>query len=227
MTCLDAVVAEIECARFLPAEVRAALTDCANRCTPEVAFRVLLRAIRCAPPARARRRSITGGLPIHIGAALLGHLNLKTLQGYVAVFAEDVVTNYQRFLNHRRSLRPEIECAEVTPEEWADFEEHFDKRKVSIGTCARAFGTPCLHEHACVRCSLLRPDPAQWVRLVDIRDNLIARIAEAEREGWSSEVKGLRVSLAGAEEKLAQLERRCHKEADVDLDMPIIRSEDS
>lgn len=34
---------------------------------------------------------VNGGLPIHIGAALLDHLHLQTLQGYVAVFAEDVV----------------------------------------------------------------------------------------------------------------------------------------
>jgi hypothetical protein len=48
--CLDAVVAEIEEARFLPAEVRAALVDCARRCTPDLAFRVLLRAMGCAAP---------------------------------------------------------------------------------------------------------------------------------------------------------------------------------
>ncbi|MCX4575587.1 hypothetical protein OHB41_20815 [Streptomyces sp. NBC_01571] len=47
--CLDAVVAEIEATQFLEAEVRAALTDCATHCTPEVAFRVLLRAMTCAP----------------------------------------------------------------------------------------------------------------------------------------------------------------------------------
>ncbi|MFE2419507.1 hypothetical protein [Streptomyces hokutonensis] len=46
--CLDAVVAEIEAARFLTAEVRAALVDCARHCTPELAFRVLLRATVCA-----------------------------------------------------------------------------------------------------------------------------------------------------------------------------------
>lgn len=34
---------------------------------------------------------VNGGLPVHIGAALLGHLNLQTPQGYVAVFAEDIV----------------------------------------------------------------------------------------------------------------------------------------
>jgi hypothetical protein len=43
--------------------------------------------------------------------------------------------------------------------------------------------------------------------LEEIRDNLIARIAEAEREGWLGEVQGLRVSLAGAEDKLSQLAR--------------------
>ncbi|MFD5062263.1 MULTISPECIES: hypothetical protein [unclassified Streptomyces] len=43
---------------------------------------------------------------------------------------------------------------------------------------------------------------------MEIRDNLIARIAEAEGEGWLGEVEGLRVSLAGAEEKLAQLDRK-------------------
>ncbi|MEU8468415.1 hypothetical protein AB0F30_10865 [Streptomyces sp. NPDC029006] len=49
--CLDAVLAEIEAAQFLAAEVRAALADCAHRCTPDVAFRLLLRTIRCAPDA--------------------------------------------------------------------------------------------------------------------------------------------------------------------------------
>lgn len=34
---------------------------------------------------------MNNGLPIHIGAALLGHLNLQTTRGYVAVFNEDVV----------------------------------------------------------------------------------------------------------------------------------------
>jgi len=79
---------------------------------------------------------------------------------------------------------------------------------VSIGTCARAFSTPCIHEHACVRCSMLWPDPNQRNRLVDIRDNLIDRITEAQREGWLSEVDGLRFSLAGAETKITQIDHR-------------------
>ena len=49
-----------------------------------------------------------------------------------------------------------------------------------------------------VRCSLLRPDPAQRHRLEEIRDNLQARITEAEREGWAGEAEGLKISLAAA-----------------------------
>ncbi|MFI2765661.1 hypothetical protein ACH5A3_43875 [Streptomyces echinatus] len=46
---LDAVLTEIDEARFLVAWVRAALADCARRCTPELAFRLLLRAMTVAP----------------------------------------------------------------------------------------------------------------------------------------------------------------------------------
>ncbi|MEU2157598.1 hypothetical protein ABZ532_21725 [Streptomyces sp. NPDC019396] len=41
---------------------------------------------------------------------------------------------------------------------------------------------------------------------MEIRDNLLARIAEAEREGWLGEIEGLRVSLDGAETKIAQID---------------------
>ena len=61
---------------------------------------------------------------------------------------------------------------------------------------------------SCVRCPHLRLDPAQRARIAQIRDNLIARIAEAEREGWVGEVEGLKISLAGAEDKLTQIHRR-------------------
>ncbi|WP_369253807.1 hypothetical protein [Streptomyces sp. R35] len=41
---------------------------------------------------------------------------------------------------------------------------------------------------------------------MEIRDNLLDRIAEAEREGWLGEIEGLRVSLAGAESKISQID---------------------
>jgi hypothetical protein len=50
---------------------------------------------------------------------------------------------------------------------------------------------------------MLRPDPAQRGRLEEIRDNLIDRIAEAEREGWPGEAEGLRIRLAETRDKLS------------------------
>ncbi|HUJ82450.1 MAG TPA: hypothetical protein VLW83_11250 [Candidatus Acidoferrales bacterium] len=61
------------------------------------------------------------------------------------------------------------------------------------------------------------PDPAQRPRISEIRDNLLARIAEAKREGWLGEAEGLKVSLAGAEDKLAQIDRRSHRTADLGM----------
>ncbi|GGT01439.1 hypothetical protein GCM10010270_86510 [Streptomyces violaceus] len=61
----------------------------------------------------------------------------------------------------RRSLRPAAEYRTPTDAEWEDFLGHFERRKLSVGTCARAYGTACVHEHACVRCSHLRDYPEQ------------------------------------------------------------------
>jgi hypothetical protein len=73
---------------------------------------------------------------------------------------------------------------------------------------------------ACIRCPMLWPDPAQRDRLAEIRDNLTVRIAEAQQKGWLGEVEGLQVSLAGATEKLAQIDMRRPSATTADLGMP-------
>lgn len=169
--------------------------------------------------------AVLNGLPPHIAQVIAGHQDINVTLGYKAVYPEEAIQAYMAFLARRRALRPSEEYRVPTDEEWEEFLGHFERRKVSIGACGRAFGTPCIHEHACVRCPMLWPDPAQRDRLVEIRDNLLARIAEAEREGWLGEVEGLHVSLAGAEDKLAQVDRRPRNGAGIDLGMPTIRSE--
>ncbi len=67
-----------------------------------------------------------------------------------AVYPHEAVQAHLAFLARRRSTRPSEEYRTPTDEEWDEFLGHFEKRKVSIGTCARAFGTPCQHEHACL-----------------------------------------------------------------------------
>src|ERR1019366_4353549 len=83
-------------------------------------------------------------------------------------------------------------------QEWQEFLGHFERRKGSTGTCARPFGTPGIHEHACVRCPMLWPDPAQRHRLVEIRDNLHARIAEAPPSSSSASPAADRKTVGNA-----------------------------
>jgi integrase len=163
--------------------------------------------------------AVLNGLPPHIAQVIAGHRDIGVTIGYKAVYPDEAITAHLAFLARRRALRPTEEYRTPTDEEWSEFLGHFERRKVSIGTCGRAFSTPCIHEHACVRCSMLWPDPNQRDRLVEIRDNLLARITEAEREGWLGEVEGLKISLAGAEDKLAQVNRR--SSAVIDLGMPL------
>ena len=72
-----------------------------------------------------------------------------------------------------------------------------------------------------LRCPLLRPDPAERPRLTQIRDNLIERITEAQARQWLGEVEGLKVSLAGAQAKLAQMDQIAARRATaVNLGIP-------
>jgi hypothetical protein len=69
------------------------------------------------------------------------------------------------------------------------------------------------------------PRPAaQRHRLEEIRDNLHARITDAKREGWTGEAEGLKVSLAAANNKIAQAEMSAARRAEaVSLGIPAYR----
>ena len=163
--------------------------------------------------------AIMSGLPPHIAQVIAGHRDINVTLGYKAVYPDEAIQAHLAFLARRRALRPTDEYRTPTDAEWQEFLGHFERRKVATGTCGRAFGTPCSHEHSCLRCAMHWPDPAQRPRIAEIRDNLTARIAEAEREGWLGEAEGLKISLAGAEDKLAQIDRRTRPAA-IDLGMP-------
>ena len=150
--------------------------------------------------------AIMNGMPPHIAQLLLGHKDINTTMGYKAVYPEEAINGHRAFIARRRALRPSDEYRRPTDTEWDEFLGHFERRRLALGDCGRAYGTSCIHEHSCVRCPLLRVDPNQRHRLLDVRDNLIDRINEAEREGWIGEAEGLRVSLAAAKDKLAQID---------------------
>jgi hypothetical protein len=70
--------------------------------------------------------------------------------GYKAVYPDEAIQAHLAFLARRRSLRPGEEYRVPSDEEWTEFLGHFELRKVATGTCGRAFGTPCIHEHSCL-----------------------------------------------------------------------------
>jgi hypothetical protein len=150
--------------------------------------------------------AVMNGMPPHIAQLVAGHRDVNTTMGYKAVYPEEVINGHRAFIARRRAVRPGEEYRTPTDEEWEEFLGHFERRKVALGECGRAYSSPCIHEHSCIRCPLLRVDPGQRPRLEEVRDNLTVRIAEAQREGWLGEAEGLRVSLAAAEAKLVQVD---------------------
>jgi hypothetical protein len=164
--------------------------------------------------------AIMHGMPPHIAQLVAGHRDINVTIGYKAVYPEEVINAHRAFIARRRALRPSEEYRTPTGEEWDEFLGHFERRKLSLGTCGRAYGTSCIHEHSCIRCPLLRPDPAQRARLIQIHDNLVDRIAEARQEGWHGEVDGLNVSLTAVRDKLAQLDTLATRRRAVNIGMP-------
>jgi integrase len=151
--------------------------------------------------------TVNSGLPIHIAAKLLGHLDLNTTQGYVAVYPEEVISHYRRFVEQRRAGRPGDEYREPTDAEWEEFRDHFSLRKVALGRCDRPYGTPCQHEHACIRCPMLRLSLEQAPRLLEIERNTHERLEEAHQMQWLGEVSALKESLRHIANKKQQAER--------------------
>lgn len=149
--------------------------------------------------------TVNSGLPIHIAAKLLGHLDLNTTQGYVAIYPEEVIAHYRHFVDQRRAHRSSEEYREPTDTEWGEFRDHFSLRQVALGQCDRPYGTPCQHEHACVRCPMLRISPAQLPRLLQIETH--ERLDEARHMRWGGEVAALEESLRHIDAKKQQAER--------------------
>jgi hypothetical protein len=164
--------------------------------------------------------AIMNGMPPHIAQLVAGHQDISATMGYKAVYPQEVINAHRAFIARRRAIRPAEEYRVPTDEEWEQFLGHFQRRKVALGDCGRAWGTSCIHEHSCIRCPLLRVDPASRARLVSICDNLTTRIGEAEREGWTGEAEGLKISLDAAKNKLTQLDQLARRAATVHLGMP-------
>ena len=133
-----------------------------------------------------------------------------------------MIAHHRAFIARRRAERPSEEYRELTAVEWDEFLAHFELRKVALGTCGRDHGTPCAHENACVRCPLLRVDPAQMPRLEGIHANLVDRLQEAKEQGWLGEVAAIETTIAAADQKLVTMRTQIAQRATTNLGMPSI-----
>lgn len=84
--------------------------------------------------------AVTGVLPVHISARVLGHKTLTTPQAHLAVFQDDLVRTYRGLLDRRRADRPQDEYREPTEQEWHDFQQHFELGPRTAGQPQRRHG---------------------------------------------------------------------------------------
>ncbi|MEV0036737.1 integrase [Streptomyces sp. NPDC050804] len=133
-----------------------------------------------------------------------------------------MVRHYQAHLHQRRQVRPSEEYRDTTEQEWTEFEEHFDRRKVELGSCGRPYGTPCQHEHACIRCPMLHVNPKMLARLSELEADLLQRRTQAEAEGWIGEIEGIDLTLTFLRAKRDETQRRAERPA-VHLGIPARR----
>ncbi|SFB63121.1 hypothetical protein SAMN05216266_13327 [Amycolatopsis marina] len=78
--------------------------------------------------------------------------------------------------------------------------------------------------NACVRCPLLRVDPAQIPRVEEIHANLVDRLEEAKQQGWLGEVPAIETTMATAVRKLEAMRAMTTTEMSIHLGMPAFRS---
>ena len=110
--------------------------------------------------------AIMNGMPPHICQLIMGHKSIITTIGYKAVYPEETIAGHRAFIARRRQLRPSEEYRTPTESEWEEFLGHFERRKLALGDCGRAYGTACVHEHASGApcCAWTPPSAPAWKR---------------------------------------------------------------
>ena len=91
--------------------------------------------------------AVMSGLPPHIAQVIAGHQDINTTLGYKAVYPDEAIQAHLAFLARRRVRRPSDEYRSP-PTRNGTNSSATSSGKVATGTCGRAFGSACIHEHA-------------------------------------------------------------------------------
>ena len=152
--------------------------------------------------------AIVHGMPPHIAQLVAGHRDINITMGYKAVYPEEVD---QRLTAHSSpAVAPCVPPRNTAPRPTMNGPSSSGtsstERSPSAPAVART--TPPASTNTLCPLPIAMAGPRRPAAPQQIRDNLLARIAEAEAHRWHGEVEGLQVSLAGAHAKLAQMDRR-------------------
>ena len=134
------------------------------------------------------------------------------------------MSHHRAFIARRRALRPGEEYRDLTPGEWDQFLHHFELRKVALGVCTRDFGTPCAHEHSCVRCPQLRPDPGPGTKADRDPRQPSSPHRRGPPRGLARRVAGLEATLEAAKQKLRAMQQLAARHGATHLGMPAFRN---
>ena len=165
--------------------------------------------------------AILNGLPPHIAQVIAGPRDINVTLCYKAPYPDEAIQAHLAFLARRRALRPTEEYRAPTDAEWEEFLATLNAANSPPASAAAPSAPPASTSTPACATPCTGPTPPSGPASPRSADNLIARIAEAERKGWLGETEGLKISLAGAEDKLAQIDRHPGA-ATVDLGMPIL-----
>ena len=161
--------------------------------------------------------AIMSGLPPHIAQIIAGHRDINVTMGYKAVYPDEAIQAHLAFLARRRALRPSEEYR--VP----------DRRRME--GVPRPLRTPqSRHRHLRPRVrhplhpraqlpamqhALARPRPAAPHRRDPRQPHRPHRRSRTRRLARRS--RRTKISLAGADDKLAQIDRRSHRTADLGI----------
>jgi hypothetical protein len=150
--------------------------------------------------------AVISGLPPHIAQVIAGHKDISTTMGYKAVYPDEAIQAHLAFLARRRALRPGEEYRVPTDEEWEQFLGHTGKlRKVATGTCGRAFGTPCVHEHS-LTCPVFLSGPEFLPELREQRHRTLTLIQAAAGNGHTRVAEMNQQVLTNLDKMISEIE---------------------
>jgi integrase len=174
-------------------------------------------------------RLINSGVPQHVVQKLLGHASPGMTSHYAKIHDATIREAFDHYQSTRVNIAGEPigynPDAPAASAEWVKHNLNRVRDSLPNGYCGRPAQQDCPHPNACVRCPLLRVDPAQVPRLEEIHANLGDRLQEAKEQGWLGEVAAIEATLAAAAQKLQAMRDLTTRSAStsIHIGMPDVR----